>query len=227
MPRTKRSKPDQVRRPEDVLKRTADLVPWPNNPRHHDEGQIARIRSSLREYGFTNPIIINDEGMILAGHGRWMAAQAEGIDEVPCVMLHGLTKAQQRAYVIADNQIALTATWDYDALGAELAQLVEAQEIDPTLTGFDQAEIDALIQALEGDQPPDLDALEDQHGEHDDRTMWPKIQISVDPDTFEEYQSRMAAAYGSDEAAKFRSLVMSADWEALRSLPAPEGKGEA
>lgn len=99
------------------------LIPYINNARTHSEEQIVKLRSSLREFGFINPVIIDKDFNIIAGHGRVQAAKAEGIKEVPCVLVDYLTEAQKKAYIIADNRMALDAGWDEEILKVELESL--------------------------------------------------------------------------------------------------------
>jgi len=103
----------------------ADLIPYVNNSRTHSDEQVTQVAASIREFGFTNPILIDDEGTIIAGHGRLMAAKKLNMEEVPCITLCGLTEAQKKAYVIADNQLALNAGWDVDMLKLEIETLDE------------------------------------------------------------------------------------------------------
>ena len=116
------------------------LVPYVNNARTHNEQQIMKLRSSLREFGFINPVIIDRELNVLAGHGRIMAAKAEGIKEVPCVYAEHLTEAQKKAYILADNRMALDADWDEELLKVEIEAL-KAEDFDLGLTGFDEKEL--------------------------------------------------------------------------------------
>lgn len=122
----------------------SDLVPYVNNPRTHNEEQILKLRSSLREFGFINPIIIDKDNGVIAGHGRMMAAKAEGIKEVPCVLADHLTEAQKKAYVIADNRFAQDAGWDEELLRVEIEAL-EGVDFDISLTGFNEDEIADLF----------------------------------------------------------------------------------
>ena len=117
------------------------LVPYANNARTHSAEQINKIRSSLREFGFINPVIIDRNFGIIAGHGRVMAARAENISEVPCVFVDGLTEAQKKAYILADNRLALDAGWDEELLKIELESLKE-MNFDISFTGFDDVEIE-------------------------------------------------------------------------------------
>ena len=99
------------------------LVPYVNNARTHSAEQILKLRSSLREFGFVNPIIIDREFNVIAGHGRLMAAKEEGIEEVPCVFVDYLTDAQKKAYILADNRMAMDAGWDDELLKIEMEEL--------------------------------------------------------------------------------------------------------
>jgi len=120
------------------------LIPYARNSRTHSEAQVAQIAASIREFGFTNPVLIDGEGGIIAGHGRVLAAKALGLASVPVLVLDHLTAAQRRAYVIADNKLALNAGWDDDILRAEIEAL-GAEDIDLDLLGFDDDELDALL----------------------------------------------------------------------------------
>ena len=99
------------------------LIPFARNSRTHSDAQVAQIAASIREFGFTNPILIDGDKGIIAGHGRLQAARKLGLAEVPCIMLEGLTDAQKRAYVIADNKLALNAGWDIELLSSEIVGL--------------------------------------------------------------------------------------------------------
>ena len=120
------------------------LVPYVNNARTHSPEQITKLRSSLREFGFINPVIIDRDYGIIAGHGRVTAAKEEGITEVPCVFADHLTEAQKKAYIIADNRMAMDAGWDEELLRIEIEAL-QAADFDPLLTGFDEAELADLF----------------------------------------------------------------------------------
>lgn len=120
------------------------LVPYINNARTHSPEQINKLRSSLREFGFINPVIIDRDYGVIAGHGRIIAAKEEGITEVPCVFADYLTEAQKKAYIIADNRMAMDAGWDEELLRVEIEAL-QAEAFDVSLTGFDPNEIDDLF----------------------------------------------------------------------------------
>ncbi|MCC8044879.1 MAG: site-specific DNA-methyltransferase [Clostridiales bacterium] len=120
------------------------LVPYVNNARTHSPEQITKLRSSLREFGFINPVIVDRDYGVIAGHGRIEAAKAEGISEVPCVFADHLTEAQKKAYILADNRMALDAGWDEELLRIEIESL-QGEDFDIGLTGFDEKELTDLF----------------------------------------------------------------------------------
>lgn len=124
------------------------LVPYANNARTHSPEQIKKLRSSLREFGFINPVIIDRDYGVIAGHGRILAAQEEGIEKIPCVFADHLTEAQKKAYIIADNRMAMDAGWDEEMLRVEIEAL-QAADFDPLLTGFDEKELADLFESEE------------------------------------------------------------------------------
>lgn len=172
-----------------VQRETEVLKPYENNPRQHSEAQLDRLVRSIKEFGFTNPILIDDDCNVIAGHGRLLAAELMGLAQVPTITLGHLTADQRRAYVIADNQLALNSTWDDDVLQAELQALGEAG-YDLTLLGW-------------GDDLPtfgediDLSALDDME---DDPTaeladgVMKAIQIEFRPEDYEEAKALVEAA---------------------------------
>lgn len=121
---------------EIVYKNVNDLIPYVNNTRTHSEEQINQIASSIKEFGFTNPVLIDAQGGVIAGHGRIMGAKKLSLTEVPTIVLSNLTEAQKKAYIIADNKIALNAGWDEDLLQLELMALEELG-FDYSNLGFD------------------------------------------------------------------------------------------
>lgn len=137
------------------------LVPYVNNARTHNAQQITKLRSSLREFGFINPVIIDREYNVIAGHGRILAAKEEGIEEVPCVFVDYLTPAQKKAYILADNRMAMDAGWDEELLRVEIESL-QAEAFDVGLTGFDEKDIAELFAGEDGDaQDDDFDVDEE------------------------------------------------------------------
>lgn len=138
--------------------KTADLVPYANNSRTHTREQIEQVAASIREFGFTNPVLIDKDNGIIAGHARTLAAFKIGMGEVPCIRLSHLTEAQKKAYVIADNKLALNAGWDEDMLAKEIQDLV-LEEFDLDLLGFNEEEMNHILNIDEKtiiveDEPP-------------------------------------------------------------------------
>lgn len=136
------------------------LVPYANNSRTHNEKQIKKLQSSLREFGFVNPILIDIDFNIIAGHGRVLAAKEDGMKTVPCVFVDHLTEAQKKAYIIADNRLAEDAGWDKDLLSIELESLKEL-DFDIDLLGFDAAELNTLLNSADEIQEDDFDVEEE------------------------------------------------------------------
>lgn len=138
-----------------IEKPTSVLIPYARNSRTHSEQQVQQVAASIREFGFTNPVLIDEQNGIIAGHGRVLASQLLGLDKVLCIILDGLTEAQKRAYIIADNKLALNAGWDDEMLRVELLDLQDA-DFDMDLTGFSTDELAALmVEGVDGQTEPD------------------------------------------------------------------------
>lgn len=131
------------------------LIPYARNSRTHSDEQVAQIAASIREFGWTNPVLVDANETIVAGHGRVMAAKKLGLKEVPVIRLGHLTPAQVRAYVIADNKLALNAGWDDDLLAQELKAIMEDAELSATITGFSEEELAALLADMEDEAGED------------------------------------------------------------------------
>jgi ParB family chromosome partitioning protein len=142
--------------------KVGDLIPYVNNSRTHSDEQVMQVASSIKEFGFTNPILIDNDGGIIAGHGRLMAAKKLGLNEVPCIRLGHLSEAQRKAYVIADNQLALNSGWELDSLKIELEELNDL-DFDLNILGFTNDELDSIIQDVQFDA-----ATEDEQGQLDE-----------------------------------------------------------
>jgi len=155
------------------------LVPYARNSRTHSPQQIDKIAASIREFGFLNPIIVDGKNGIIAGHGRVMAAQKLGLADVPVIEAAHLTEAQKRAYVIADNRLALDAGWDNEMLKVELQDL-DAQGFDLSLTGFELGELTSLF-----DEPvaPDSSTKEIDPDDYEMGCTCPKCGFEFDPKT--------------------------------------------
>ena len=132
-----------------ILQSVEALIPYARNSRTHSDEQVAQIAASIREFGFTNPVLVDNGGGIVAGHGRVMAARKLGMAEVPTVNVGWLNEQQRRAYVIADNQLALNAGWDDEALAAELSALDDSG-FDVGLVGFSDADMERLLGLTDG-----------------------------------------------------------------------------
>lgn len=145
-----------------VYKKTEDLIPYARNSRTHDEGQIAQIAASIKEFGFTNPILLDGQNGIIAGHGRVMAAQKLGEEKVPTIELAHLSEHQKRAYIIADNKLALNSGWDDQMLALEISDLKDS-EYDLGILGFSIEDIDKIIQEVNFDP-----ATEEEQGKLDE-----------------------------------------------------------
>lgn len=151
----------------------ADLIPYASNSRTHSDAQIAQIAASIREFGWTNPILIDGDNGLIAGHGRLLAARKLGMEQVPAIILDHLSKAQQRALVIADNQLALNAGWDIDMLKAEIEDL-NLENFDLGLLGFDDKFLDGLL------EPEPSEGLTDE----DSVPEVPAIPVTVEGDVW-------------------------------------------
>jgi len=140
----------------------SDLVPYARNSRTHSDAQVSQIAASIKEWGWTVPVLIDADGGLIAGHGRILAAQQLGIDDVPCMVADGWTDAQKQAYVIADNKMAMNAGWDDDMLRIELGELGDL-DFDLTLTGFSVDEMTLIF-----DEPDFAPGTEDDQGKLDE-----------------------------------------------------------
>ena len=136
--------------------KVSELIPYVNNARTHSQEKVNKLRSSLREFGFVNPVIIDQDKNVIAGHGRLMAAKEEGITEVPCVLVDYLTEAQKKAYILADNRYAQDAGWDEELLRLEIEAL-EGMDFDVSLTGFNEDEISDLFAGADTSDTQDDD----------------------------------------------------------------------
>jgi DNA modification methylase len=132
----------------------AALKAWDRNARTHTPAQVQQLRASIREFGFTNPVLIDEEGLLIAGHGRRLAALEEGLQQVPAIEVRGLSNKQKRALALADNQLALNAGWDEKLLQAELGTLTD-EGFDLSIVGFDPAEVARIMQTTGGNTDPD------------------------------------------------------------------------
>lgn len=143
---------------ENGVRLVSDLIPYVNNSRTHSDEQIAQVAASIREFGFTNSVLIDENNGIIAGHGRVLAAQKLNLEQVPVVIISGLTEAQKKAYVIADNKLALNSGWDFEVLRLEVETLKDL-DFDIGLLGFDDVELGELL--FDSDSEADFPSLAD------------------------------------------------------------------
>ena len=167
-----------MKRPQ---RKVNQLIPYINNSRTHSDAQIGQIAASIREFGWTNPILIDGENGIIAGHGRLKAAMLLGMEEVPVIELSHLSETQKKAYIIADNKLAMNAGWDMELLKLEISEL-EDKDFNLDLLGFDPSELQL--------DEPDYSVLDDEDIEKqlDDMAQGVRkaIQIEFEPDHYEE-----------------------------------------
>ncbi len=166
---------DKTQWPADKVERrkVADLIPYARNSRTHSDEQVGQIAASIKEWGWTVPVLIDPDGGLIAGHGRIMAAQKLGIIDVPCMIAEGWTDAQKKAYVIADNKLALNAGWDDDMLKIELGELGDL-DFDLSLTGFDDDELNNLLADDPSEGLTDEDAVPEV----------PEVPVTVEGDVW-------------------------------------------
>ena len=167
--------------PKIEMQDLATLIPYARNSRTHSPEQVAQIAGSIREFGFTNPVLIDNDNGIIAGHGRIMAAQKLGLDQVPCIRLGHLTETQRKAYVIADNKLALNSGWDEEMLSLELSDLREV-DFDLGLIGFDAEGIETMLNPPEPeDDYPESSAQEVDVDGMEMECKCPKCGFEFDP----------------------------------------------
>lgn len=157
------------------------LIPYANNARTHSDEQVAQIAASIREFGFNNPVLIDEQSSIIAGHGRVLAARKLELDTVPCIRLNHLSSTQRRAYIIADNKIAMNAGWDEELLALEVAELTEFG-VNMDLLGFDISELNfaEIDYSVLEDEDVDKQLSDMANG------VRKAIQIEFEPDHYDE-----------------------------------------
>jgi len=192
---------------EITYKNTADLIPYINNSRTHSESQIKQVAASINEFGFTNPIIIDEGNTILAGHGRLQAAQLLGMDKVPTQSVEGWSEAKKKAYIIADNKLALNAGWDFELLKIEL-DTIKNLDFDVELTGFDEGEILNLnLEVDEGHMDADAEWEGMPEFDQPDATSFRKVIVHFE---------------NPDDVAEFFSIIGQSDTGKTKSIWFPE-----
>lgn len=172
----------------------ANLIPYARNSRTHSDAQVAQVAASIVEFGFTNPVLVDESGGVIAGHARILAARQLGIEAVPTIVLRGLTEAQRRAYVIADNRLALSAGWDAELLRVEVQDLLAA-DFDLQLLGFETQELSDILAApeevasgmVDQDQaysPEEVAVTGSSAGTPPTRTPWPPSWLASSPSSW-------------------------------------------
>jgi hypothetical protein len=161
-----------------IVSRKVDaLIPYIRNSRTHSDAQVAQIAASVREFGWTNPVLVDGENGIIAGHGRVLAARKLGMEEVPCIELAGLSDTQRRAYIIADNKLALNGGWDDELLALEISEL-DAAGFDLSVVGFSQGELTSLfLEREEGETDPETEWKGMPEFDQKDSTSWRKLIV--------------------------------------------------
>ena len=162
-----------------------DLVPYANNPRTHTDNQVTQVASSIKEFGFNNPILIDEGKGVIAGHGRLAAAKKLGLETVPTITLTGLTEAQRKAYVIADNKLTENSRWDYDLLSIEIERLKEL-DFELSELGFSEVELEGICNS-----EPDMSILAELDDEELDQfegDVKRAIQIEFENEHYNEAQ---------------------------------------
>jgi ParB-like chromosome segregation protein Spo0J len=167
------------------------LIPYVNNARTHSPEQIKKLRSSIREFGFINPVIIDNNYNIIAGHGRVMAAKEEDINDVPCVFVDYLTEAQKKAYIIADNRMAMDAGWDEELLKVELEAL-QGEAFDLSLTGFDDKEIADFFKTEEEVQDDEYDLTDPEEFAELTESLGAAIEVGTSIEKMEDVENLTA-----------------------------------
>ena len=176
------------------------LIPYARNARTHDDAQVAQIAASIREFGFNNPVLIDGDDGIIAGHGRVMAARKLGLDNVPCLRLAHLSETQKKAYILADNKIALNSGWNDEMLRLEIEEL-KVEGFDTTLLGWVQLpdfDTNADYSVLDGDVDAELDAMADG--------VKKAIQIEFEPYEYEEAQELLK--FWRERGAAVGSMIL-------------------
>jgi hypothetical protein len=174
------------------LREVATLVPYAQNSRIHSSAQVSQIASSIQQWGFTTAVLVDEAGMIIAGHGRVLAAQQLGLAKVPVMVAQGWTEDQKRAYLIADNKIALNASWDMEILQAEISALGE-QGFEVGLLGFDVSEMSALF-------------MEVQEGHTDPMEEWQGMPEYTNED-LTSYRQMIVHFADAESVEKFSQLI--------------------
>ena len=173
----------------------AELVPYAMNARVHNEEQVNDLARSISEFGFVNPVLVGEDNIIIAGHGRVMAAKQAGLDKVPCIVLSHLNEKQRRALTLADNRITLKSSWDFEKVSAELSKLAE-MDYDVSLTGFTDDELDNFLRMDAGIMPDYEEAPR------------PIVQREQEAEEEEEQEAEESPKASDDDYSKFELIML-------------------
>jgi hypothetical protein len=185
-----------------VYKQVKDLIPYARNSRTHSEAQLSQIAASIKEFGFTQPILLDGENGIIAGHGRWQAAFKLAMHEVPTIDLSHLTDLQKQAYVIADNKLALNSGWDEEMLKVELTDLKNVMDLD--ITGFSAFEVNSIF---DEENNPDEEWKGMPEFNQQDKTSFRHVIVHFE---------------NNDDAAEFFSIIGQGHTDKTKSIWYPE-----
>jgi ParB-like chromosome segregation protein Spo0J len=188
-----------------IVKQITDLLPYINNARTHSDEQVSQIAASIKEFGFTNPILITGDGSIIAGHGRVMAAKKLNLSEVPCIELDHLSDTQRKAYILADNKLALNAGWDAQMLMLEMEEL-KTLEYDLDLIGFNLKEIDEIFNKVE--LPAELGLMPEDKLDNFLNGDTKILRLAFDEEEFEQAVNCLQELKVKFELEDFSSIVL-------------------
>ena len=208
--------------PDAIWRDINTVIAYELNAKEHPDSQIDKIATSIASFGWTSPVVVDRDGIIILGHGRTLAAKKLGLEQIPVVVRDDLSPAQVKQLRLLDNKTN-ESDWNLDALALDLAWLQEAGE-DTLLTGFEPSEIDSLLQAT---VPESLDDLEEQYGEHDESHFWDKLNIKLPPEVMQVYEDLMKRAGGSKPHEKFEAILGAVDINALEEMRALERDADA
>lgn len=191
-----------------TLRDPGELTPYPDNPRIHTPDGIAKILHSIKTYGWRVPIVVDENDIVIMGHGRLAAALQGKIEKVPVHVAKGLSQELVKALRMADNRVQEESIWDDDILPREVASIIAAaDDIDLTALGFEQVEMENLIKIAGGDSSPDYDRIARENAQPNEQAFWPTIKVKVSPKEHEKFEAVMARMPGGDDRSRFVAML--------------------
>lgn len=189
-------------------RKITNLIPYENNPRTHSDKQVKQLAQLMERYGFydSHAIAVDEEGTIIWGHGRLLAAKELGLEEVPVEVLSDLSEEDKKALRIADNGISEQSNWEMESLQQELMDL-DALDFPMELLSLSEELLEELFDDDNSQPPPSLDELEQEYGQPQSRDFWPYIKVQVSPQTKQKWDDLMNSINGDDEALKVEQLL--------------------